>query len=187
MKYRTVVADPPWTPAMSVTNGGAPKASPQIHYETMTLEAIKSLQVPAAEQAHLYLWCLTPHVDWGFETARAWGFEPVTMWTWCKPGLGAGRFRCNTEHVVVARKGDRIGNPFGLGGRHSQATKGTWFQWARGEHSAKPDAFYDLVECLSPGPYLEMFSRRARLGWDTHGDESLGQVEALVGLPGAGQ
>jgi N6-adenosine-specific RNA methylase IME4 len=33
------------------------------------------------------------------------------------------------------------------------------------------------VEQVSPGPYLEMFSRRSRLGWDTHGDESLGQVE----------
>lgn len=180
MKYRTIVADPAWTPSMSEINGGAPKASPQAHYETMTVDAICALRPPADEQAHLYVWCLAQHADWGFDVARAWGFEPLTMLTWCKPGLGAGRFRCNTEHIVVARKGSRHGNPFGGGGRSSQATDGTWFDWPRGAHSAKPDAFYDLVEQISPGPYLEMFSRRARLGWDTWGDEALHGTELFA-------
>ena len=39
------------------------------------------------------------------------------------------------------------------------------------EHSAKPDAFYDLVEKVSPGPYAELFARRERAGWDVYGDE----------------
>ena len=34
-------------------------------------------------------------------------------------------------------------------------------------HSAKPDAFYSLVERLYPGPRVEMFSRRRRPGWLT--------------------
>jgi len=38
-------------------------------------------------------------------------------------------------------------------------------------HSAKPDAFYDLVERVSPGPYAELFARRERPGWDVYGDE----------------
>jgi N6-adenosine-specific RNA methylase IME4 len=29
------------------------------------------------------------------------------------------------------------------------------------------------VERASPGPYLELFARRARFGWDYYGDESL--------------
>jgi N6-adenosine-specific RNA methylase IME4 len=45
----------------------------------------------------------------------------------------------------------------------------TWFQWARGRHSVKPDAFGDLVERVSPGPYVELFCRRPRLGWDSWG------------------
>jgi N6-adenosine-specific RNA methylase IME4 len=53
-----------------------------------------------------------------------------------------------------------------------------WFTWPRGKHSEKPEAFMDMVERVSPGPYLEMFSRRNRLGWDTHGNESLGGVAA---------
>jgi N6-adenosine-specific RNA methylase IME4 len=181
--YRTIVADPPWTPELGGTWGArVDKGRPQRFYNTMALADIKALPVPAAPQAHLYLWAITPHVDWAFDVARAWGFEPVTMLTWKKPGLGVGRFRCNTEHVVVARRGSRHGNPFGRGGRSAQATAGTLFDWPRGRHSEKPEAFFELVEQLSPGPYLELFARRQRLGWDTWGDEALAHVELVLHL-----
>lgn len=161
---------------MSVTNGGAPKASPQRHYAVASLDQIKRMKPPLAAQAHVYVWCLSQHVDWGFDVARAWGAEPVILLTWRKPGLGAGRFRCNTEHVVVARKGDRIGNPFGQGGRYAQATEGTVFDWPRASHSEKPEAFYELVERLSPAPRLEMFARKKRAGWDVWGNEAPNSV-----------
>ncbi len=45
----------------------------------------------------------------------------------------------------------------------------TWWQWTRGAHSAKPPAFLDLVERVSPGPYVELFARQPRLGWDSWG------------------
>ena len=46
----------------------------------------------------------------------------------------------------------------------------TAYLWPRiGEHSRKPDAFIDLVERASPGPYVELFCRRPRLGWDSWG------------------
>jgi N6-adenosine-specific RNA methylase IME4 len=62
--------------------------------------------------------------------------------------------------------------------RHDDARSATrWFEWPRGKHSAKPDAFLDLVERVSPGPYCELFARRDRLGWDTWGDQSLGTAE----------
>lgn len=171
-EFATIVADPPWSPDLGGTWGArVDKGRPQRFYKTMALADIKALTVPSAPQAHLYLWATTAHIDWGFEVARAWGFEPVTTLTWCKPGLGVGRFRCNTEHVIVARKGSRHGNPFGQGGRHQQATEGTWFEWSRGRHSQKPAEFYDLVERLSPGPYLEMFARERRLGWSAWGNE----------------
>lgn len=175
VRYRTIVADPPWTPSLGGTWGARiDKGRPQRFYKTMPLEDIKALHVPAVAdvQAHLYLWAITPHVDWAFDVARAWCFEPVTMFTWKKPGLGVGRFRCNTEHVVVARRGSRHGNPFGQGGRVAQATEGTLFEWPRGRHSEKPEQFFELVERLSPGPYLELFARRSRLGWDGWGNEA---------------
>ena len=173
-EWRTVVVDPPWRPTMSIVNGGASKASPQHHYDTLTLGEIIELRPTLAMQSHLYVWCLSQHVDWGFEVARAWGTEPITLFTWKKPGLGAGRFRCNTEHVVVARKGNRIGNPFGQGGRCQQAMGGTLFEWPRGRHSEKPKEFFDLVERLSPSPRLEMYARAPRNGWAVWGKESAG-------------
>lgn len=38
-------------------------------------------------------------------------------------------------------------------------------------HSAKPDEIFDLAERLYPGPYVELFSRKDRAGWDCFGDE----------------
>jgi N6-adenosine-specific RNA methylase IME4 len=48
---------------------------------------------------------------------------------------------------------------------------------ARLAHSQKPEAFLDLIERVSPGPYVELFARRDRLGWDTWGNEALGTAE----------
>lgn len=171
IEFRTIVADPPWTPTMSITNGMAPKASPQKHYVTMSVDEICALKPPIAKQAHLYIWCVAQHVDWAYQVATAWGGKPVILWTWKKKGLGVGRFRCNTEHILVARVGSRHGNPFGDGGRHSQATNGTCFGWARGKHSEKPDGLYHLVEQLSPSPRLEMYARSSRTNWYVWGDE----------------
>ena len=52
----------------------------------------------------------------------------------------------------------------------------TWFNWPRGRHSAKPEEFFVLVERVSPGPYLEMFARERRPGWDAFGNEVEGSI-----------
>lgn len=54
-----------------------------------------------------------------------------------------------------------------------------WYQWPRGKHSVKPEAFQDIVEQVSPGPYLELFARRKRPGWDVWGKEVESDVEIL--------
>lgn len=45
----------------------------------------------------------------------------------------------------------------------------TWWEWPRGAHSVKPAAFMDVVEEVSPGPYVELFARQPRIGWDSWG------------------
>ncbi|MFH1744388.1 MAG: MT-A70 family methyltransferase [bacterium] len=78
------------------------------------------------------------------------------------PGMG-NYFRGSTEHLL-----------FGVRGSLSLKRKdaGTWFAAPRGkQHSAKPDELYDLVESCSPGPYLDVFSRRERNGWVCWGGE----------------
>jgi N6-adenosine-specific RNA methylase IME4 len=177
--YRTIVADPPWRPRLHANTRSRFgetrfRGGPQKYYPTMTVEQIARLTPPSCRQSHLYLWVLSQHVDWGYEVARAWGFRVQQMLTWAKPGLGTGQFQCNSEHILVCRRGSPNGNPFGK-------TRGTWFTWPRGRHSQKPEAFYDLVGRMSPGPYLEMFARSRRLGWDAWGNE----VASDVALGGA--
>lgn len=161
-EFRTIVADPPWLPARQRNTPDL--AGHQTRYPVMPLEEIASIIIPAAARCHLYLWVLNQHVDFGHHVARAWGFEPLQMFTWCKGSPGAGNFRCNSESFLVCRKGPKDGNGFRPG-------CGTWFKWPRREHSRKPDQMFELVESLSPGPYLEMFARRPRPGWTVWGNE----------------
>ncbi|MFP6762913.1 MAG: MT-A70 family methyltransferase, partial [Planctomycetaceae bacterium] len=39
------------------------------------------------------------------------------------------------------------------------------------EHSRKPDELYDIIEDCSPGPFLEMFARGTRPGWQQWGNQ----------------
>jgi len=165
---RCVVADPPWWPKLHAnTIGrrfGAYRAGPQRYYKLLTVDAIIALKPTTNRKAHLWLWVINQHIDWGYDVARAWGFEPQQMITWCKPALGTGRFQCNSESVLVCRKGGPVDNAFGQ-------TGGTHFTWPRRAHSQKPDEFFQLVEDVSPGPRLEMFARQRRHGWAAMGDQ----------------
>jgi N6-adenosine-specific RNA methylase IME4 len=169
MKYRTLVADPPWC-----FRSAATKADARKHYQTMLTFDIMRLPVSSLAEldAHLWIWGVNGMIDTAFEVARAWNFEPVTMVTWCKRGPGVGHYlRNNTEHVVLCSRGKPMPPP--------EKPLSTWYIWPRGPHSTKPDAFYDLVEQVSPGPYLELFARRNRLGWDTWGNECLQHLETI--------
>lgn len=172
--YRTVVADPPWQYA----SPGATKADARRHYETMGLGQILGLGDEvrgfAADDSHLWLWTTNAFIEEGYDVVRAWGFRPLTLLTWCKPQPGVGHYlRNNTEHCVLASRGHPM--------VPDEKGMASWYRWPRGAHSAKPEAFYDLVEQVSPGPYLELFARRQRLGWDTYGDQALQHVE--LGAP----
>ncbi len=204
MRYKTILADPPW-PCSGMRRANVLRGD---HYPTMQLDEITALLVGdlAAEDAHLYCWAVLPLMAEAYDVVRAWGFAPITVLTWCKPGPGlGGGYRGNTEHLIVARRGEVFYNPTcsTCGGRARGARKcsceapewryrgertvyarqfadvaaGTWYAAPRGRHSEKPDLFMDWIERMSPAPRLEMFARRQRLGWDTWGNEALEHVE----------
>lgn len=172
-RYRTIVADPPW-PSMH-QRSTYHRGKPERHYQTMSIDAICALAVADRSEtdAHLWLWGVNRLMEDAYRVVRAWGFTPMTLLTWSKPGPGMGYYlRNNTEHCILATRGAPM--------VPEHAGISTCFEWPRGAHSAKPDAFYDLVEQVSPGPYLEMFARRARFGWDYWGNESLGTAEVAA-------
>lgn len=172
-RYRTIVADPPW----HYPKGHPARQHLKDPYATMTLGELCELPVTdwADQSAHLYLWTTNEHLRYAFSVVGAWGFTFKTVLVWCKPNIGmGGLFRASHELVLVGERGK---------GDLKRRDVGTWHVWPqpygpRGKtNSAKPDAFFDLVESVSHGPYLELFARSARMGWDQWGDESLNTAE----------
>lgn len=184
----------------AVARGGGSVA----RYGRMSMDALKAMEPPVAADAHAYIWTTNAFVPAAYELAEAWGFRPITMCTWVKTTeapiaiacpicgdyapcdvhdwrgqlpVGVVRasprtgyyFKGATEHCVFAVKGK--------GGDKWLEQHPTAWLWPRQGHSVKPEAFYDLVERVSPGPFLELFARRNRLGWDTWGDECLPLAE----------
>lgn len=178
--FPAVVADPPWEYRDGFNGWGERRALP---YAPMTLDAIRALPVAdlLAREGYLFLWATNRHLEAAFTVARAWGCTPRQTVTWCKPvdgrkGLG-GLFATNTEFVIVAQRIREGTNAHGARTNRERA-ESAWFEWPKQTHSRKPDALQDLVEQLVPGPYLELFARRRRLGWSAWGDE----VDADVAL-----
>lgn len=198
-RYRTIVADPPWPHDDGFASSRGPRwgdygdrasgAKPGTYktaatqtiarglpYPSMTIEAICALPIDFVEaDARLFLWATSRHLGSAFAVVEAWGFKYVQTVVWRKTGtptpFGGSVAPNHAEFLLVAKRGsppllerwkssvvDAPANPSVL--RHSQ----------------KPDVFLDLIEQASPGPYLEMFARRQRLGWDTWGNEALEHV-----------
>jgi len=130
---------------------------------------------------------------WGFRA------DTVLTWCKPGPGLGAGYRGNTEHLIVARRGFAYInptcatcgGRPRGAQGRCTCPTPdyrfkgapvsepprlafdttadGTWLCAPRGQHSEKPAVFTDLIERMSPGPYVELFARQPRLGWDSWG------------------
>ncbi|MBA0054311.1 methyltransferase [Streptomyces sp. AJS327] len=167
--YKTIVADPPW-PSMH-QRSTYHRGKPERHYGTMSLDAILSMRVSdvAEESAHLWVWGVNRLMADAYAAVEAWGFTPMSLLTWCKPGPGMGYYlRTNTEHCIFATRGRPM--------VPDEKIMSSWFQWPRRRHSEKPPEFFDLVEKISPGPRLEIFSRQGRPGWDAWGDEAPNSV-----------
>jgi N6-adenosine-specific RNA methylase IME4 len=158
--YPTIVIDPPWQYGNKATRNAA-----EFHYPTMSYDELAELELPAADNAHLYLWVTNNFMREGLDLCDLWGFEYKTLLTWVKPQMGMGNyFRSVTEHVIFGTKGSLP---------TARRDRTNVINADRTRHSAKPDAFYDLVEQMSPGPYYEMFARSRRMGdWHLWGNEA---------------
>lgn len=190
--FHTIVADPPWPFEWSGggeyrVNGRGErhlnlKAKQGLPYSTMSIEEIAALPIEgfARPDSHLYLWIPDCHLieGHGATIARAWGFEPGRLVIWRKTGYGLGTFpRPQHEALIVCRRGSL---PFEIRDQGSVQTFGNPYANGHRIHSAKPDGMLDLIEAASPPPYLELFARRARFGWEYWGDQSLATVELPV-------
>jgi N6-adenosine-specific RNA methylase IME4 len=162
--FTTIVADPPW--ASMHQRSTYHRGKPERHYATMPTDEICALPVDdiAAPDAHLWVWGVNRLMEDAYRVVRAWGFTPMSLLTWCKRGPGMGYYlRNNTEHCIFATRGRPM--------VPNVKVMSSWFEWPRLRHSEKPGQFFEIVETVSPGPYLEMFARRTRPGWAAWGND----------------
>ncbi len=125
------------------------------------------------------MWARDPMLPQALELIQAWGFEFKTVgFYWTKLNKSAPRLcfsdtdfftglgywtRANVEQCLLATRG-----------KPKRISKGVrrLVIAPRREHSRKPDEVQDAIERLAAGPYLELFARTNRPGWDNWGPEA---------------
>lgn len=162
--YDVIVIDPPWE-MEKIKREVAPNQG-GFDYSTMNIEEIGAIELPTADNCHLFCWTTHKHLPDTFNIIEAWGFKYVCLFTWHKNG-GFQPWNLpqyNSEFVLYCRKGSPV----------FSETKAfnTCFEGKRREHSRKPDEFYEVIERVTEGQSkIDIFSREKREGWAQFGNE----------------
>lgn len=165
-KYPIIYADPPWRYEHPPMGGNRVIEN---HYPTMSLDEICALPVSdlAAADAMLFMWATAPKLAECMKVIEAWGFEYRTCAVWDKEIIGMGYYvRNQHELLLIAKRGD-IPTP------EPGTQPSSVYRERRGEHSAKPSYYRDMIAALYPSlPKIEMFCRSAPEGWAVWGNQS---------------
>jgi N6-adenosine-specific RNA methylase IME4 len=98
-----------------------------------------------------------------FELAAAWGFAYTAVRHQADYFTGLGYWtRANPEQCLLATRGKPP--------RRSKSVRRLVVDRRR-QHSHKPDVVRERIEALVDGPYLELFARETKPGWDCWGDQ----------------
>lgn len=160
--YDVIYADPPWKYDFSETES----REIENKYPTLSLEEIKKMAVPSADNSVLFLWVTAPKLKEALEVMDSWGFEYKTHMVWDKEIIGMGYwFRGRHELLLVGVKGE-VSPPEPSRRRESVRTI------RRGEHSSKPAYFREMIQSYFPeSRKLELFAREESEGWEVWGNE----------------
>ena len=148
-RFATLAFDPPWQDESVSAHQRPP-------YATMTEAEIAAMPVASwvLDEGHLYVHAPGPFVPMAVRLVQGWGYDFKQILTFRKAAISMGRyFRTRDEYCVFATRGGLM---------LARADLPNGFEGATGEHSEKPESFYELVRRASPGPYGEAFQRRAR-------------------------
>jgi N6-adenosine-specific RNA methylase IME4 len=164
-RYGVILADPEWRFEPWSRSTGLDRAADN-HYPTSVTEVIaaRPVQDIAAKDCALFLWATVPMLPHALAVMEAWGFEYRTNWAWGKDRIGTGYWNRNRhEHFLLGIRGN-VPAP---------APGDQWdslLEAPIGQHSEKPDRFYDLIEDYFPNlPRIELNARRSRQNWDAWG------------------
>lgn len=163
-KYDVVVIDPPW-PMEKIERDCAPNQH-GFDYPTMTEDELSRLNIPYADNCHVFLWTTHRFLPMALRLTEIWGLKYVCLFTWHKPGgfqpFGLPQYNC--EFAIYARRGSPK--------FYDTKQFNVCFDSPRGAHSEKPKSFYQTIrrvtgECSR----IDMFGREKIDGFDSWGNE----------------
>jgi N6-adenosine-specific RNA methylase IME4 len=159
--FDIVYADPPWQYDVNFLS-----ASPDNHYDTLTVEEICHKKPSTNENAILFLWATNPLLTEALEVLEEWGFKYKTNMVWVKDRIGLGfYFRGQHELLLLGVKG-KVTPPI------ESCRFPSVLKAEVREHSRKPDEVYEIIEKMYPtSNRLELFARNKREGWTAWGNE----------------
>lgn len=184
-RYGTILIDPPWRFA-NRTGKMAPEHKRLRRYPTMGFEEIAALPVAkhAKAQCHLYMWCPNALLLEGLQIMKGWGFTYKTNIVWYKvrkdggpDGRGVGFYFRNVTELLL------FGSCGKLRTLKPGRTQTNIIISRKEEHSKKPERAYEIIEACSPGPFLELFARQRRTGWEWWGDQAETYEESRPAIP----
>lgn len=171
MRFSILYADPPWQYGNSqhTGKGGKTSGGAETHYPTMSVAEIAALDVVdhVDDDALIFLWTSSPHLDQAIALMPAWGFRFVTVgFVWDKMATNPGSYTLSQCELCLIGKRGKIPQP--RGARNVRQL----VRVPRGAHSAKPDEVRQRIEAMFPTQRkLELFARGKSPGWAAWGNE----------------
>jgi N6-adenosine-specific RNA methylase IME4 len=171
-----LLADPPWLfrDSLPGTKRGASS-----HYPCMPIEDLCALHLPPlGANAVLFLWRVSAMQEEALRLARAWGFVVKSELVWVKTtrsgktAFGMGHYtRAAHEVCLICTRGSALPD--------NRSVRSV-LEAPMDRHSAKPAAFYEIIEQMYPrSERFELFARTRRPGWTQYGNELAGQAASV--------
>jgi N6-adenosine-specific RNA methylase IME4 len=182
-KFDVIYADPPWDyngklqfdkSSKTAENINFSKnifiSSAEFKYPTLKTEQLAALDVQsiAKDDALLFMWATSPHLEQAIWLGKQWGFEYRTVaFIWDKMTHNPGKYTLSNCELCLVFKRGRIPNP--RGARNIQQL----VRSPRRAHSMKPDEIRNSINQMFPSQQkIELFARHAWKGWSSWGLES---------------
>ena len=163
-KYDVIIIDPPWD--MKKIDMEVTPNQTGFDYPTMTEEELSEMELPIADDCHVFVWTTQKFLPTAFRLVEIWGLKYTILFVWHKNGgfqpFSLPQFNC--EFILYARKG----NPKFVDTKSFP----TCFNADRTGHSRKPKEFYDTIRRVTAGRRIDIFGRRNMEGFDSWGNES---------------